>query len=249
VFAFFIFAVALLLVAASSDYALKSGQRSNRESRAALLAQSRLAEIREWCQRTPPNQFANYLGYPNLGSWLADDFGYESRLDLVAHHTYSPSLASEIFLPADQRRPFDASLLRVRVQVRWGGLANQSYQLVSLISDSRRGWRAATPIEVTQISGALPLGQGLSADFQAVGYDDQGQPIPDLTFRWLVVPGTSCGLLDYQSPDGKKATFTHHMPKVPGPGFDFASSGEVWVMASARYWGVEQTGRMLVQLL
>ncbi len=236
------------MIAASADSAVRAGQASNQEVRATWLAQSRLDEVRGWCQSYPPDHFAQFLTYGQLGTWRAEAHGLESRVELARHATYSPSLASEAFLPADQRSPFDSSLLRARVQVRWGSRPRQQVELNSLIATSRRSWRASDPIEVTRLSGSVPLGQGLSAEFRAVGYDDQGQPIPDLAFSWQVIPGTSAALIEQESADGTRAVLTHHLPKVPGPGFEFAPPGEVWVQATGRLFGVEAVGRLLVQL-
>jgi hypothetical protein len=245
--AFFVFATAILYLGVASNFAIRAGTRSHLETRAGLLARSRMAELRSWLQQATPNQFAVWNTYPNLGTWQADAGGMESRVDLLLHQTYSPSFASEIFLPAVDRRAFDQSLLRARVEVRWG--SNQSCRLVSLISDSHRDWRAANPIVVSPVGGpSFPLAQGASAQFEAVAYDAGGQVIPDMTFSWAVVPGTSCCLLESQRPDGHQATVRHHMPKVPGPGFDFAPPGEVWVQATARYWGQERSGRFVLGL-
>lgn len=247
VFALFLFAVAVLFVATSADYALRAGNRSNREARAAFLAQSQLARLREWSQQG--NNFLNYTSYPGLGSWQADDFGFTSRVELVRHGTYTPSSASEGFLAAAERRSLDGSLLRARVSVSWGPGPFENYHLVSEVGDSRRAWRAVDPIVITPVSTPpVPLPQGQPAEFQVQGFDSSGQVIPDLTFRWAVVPGTSNGLLDFQSADGRQATFIHHVYKLPGPGFDFGPTGEVWVQAVARYWGIERAGRYLLEL-
>lgn len=247
VMALFLFAVAILFVANGADYALQAGNRSAREARAAFLAQSRLAALREWSQQG--SNFSNFTAYPGLGAWQVDDFGLQTRVDLLRQQTYMPSSGSEVFLAPPDRRPMDGSLLRARVQVRWGSSARENYQLVTQIGDSRRAWRLANPIEISPISPpAVPLPQGGTADFQAQGFDSAGQAIPDLAFSWTVVPGTSNGLLSAQSADGHTATFTHHTIKLPGPGFDFGPSGEVWVQATARYWGIEQAGRYLLEL-
>lgn len=247
VFALFLFAVAVLFVATSADYALRAGNRSNRESRAAFLAQSRLAQLREWSQQG--NNFLNYTSYPGLGSWQPDEFGFTTRVELVRHGTYTPCSASESFLAAPDRRSLDGSLLRARVQVSWGPGPFENYQLVSEVGDSRRQWRAVDPIVITPVSPPpVPLPQDQMAAFEVTGYDLAGQVIPDLTFSWAVVPGTSNGLFENQSADGRRATFRHHVYKVPGPGFDFGPTGEVWVQAVARYWGIEKAGRYLLVL-
>lgn len=248
--AFFVFATAILFVAVAADFALRQGRRTLQENRAALVAQSRLAQVRSWCHSVEPSPVSGFAAYPGLGSWQADQYGYESRVQMVVHHTYSPSSNSEIFLPADRRRSLDSSLLRVRVEVRWGSLPTQSLKLVSLISDRRRSFRAINPVVVTPLSGAtFPLAQGATADFQAEAFNDLGQLIGDAMFSWSVIPGTSLGMLDSQRADGKQCQFINHVLKVPGPGFDFAGPGECWVVATTRYWGVEQVGRYLVELL
>lgn len=247
VFALFLFAVAVLFVASSADFALRAGNRSNREARAAFVAQSRLAQLREWSQQG--NNFLNYTSYPGLGSWQPDDFGFTTRVELVRNGTYTPCSASESFLAAADRRSLDASLLRARVRVSWGPGPFENYQLVSEVGDSRRGWRGVDPIVITPVSPPpVPLPQDQMAAFEVTGYDSAGQAIPDLTFSWAVVPGTSNGLFENQSADGRRATFRHHVYKVPGPGFDFGPTGEVWVQAVARFWGIEQAGRYLLVL-
>lgn len=248
VIALFVFAVAILFVAVSADFALSAGRRSTLETRAVLLAQSQLDRARQWCQQTSPStRFAAFAAYPGLGSWQSSA-GLEYKVDLMAQTTYSPSYTSEIFLTPGQRRCLDASLLRVRVTARWSSSPRDSVSLNSLIGDSRRDWKAANPIVISPVGAvASPLAQGASQDFTAVGYDDLGQPIPDLEFTWSVIPSTSCGMVD-QRPDGLQATFTHHMLKVPGPGYVFAPAGEVLVAATARYWGVERTATYALQL-
>lgn len=247
--ALFVFATAILYLAAGADFALRSGTRSNQESRAALLARSKLSQLRSWLQQSSPNHFANFSSYPNQGSWQPDQFGCETRVDLAAQQTYTPSYPSEVFLPAAERRALDQSLLRARVQVRWGTQPYQQFSLVSLVSDSRRAWRAVNPIVITPVgSPSLPLGQDLTVDLQAVAYDSVGQPIPDVTFTWTVIPGTSVCLLESQRPDGKEATVRHHIPLVPGPGFGYGPGGDAFVAASARYWGQVQVGRYALEL-
>lgn len=247
VMALFLFAGAVLFVASAADYALRAGNRSNREARAVFLAQNRLARLREWSQQG--NNFLNYTSYPGLGTWQADDFGFSTRVELVRQGTYTPCSASESFLTPADRRSLDGSLLRARVRVSWGPGPFENYQFVTELGDSRRAWRAVNPIVITPVSPpAVPLPQGQTAEFQVEGFDSSGQLIPDLTFSWAVVPGTSNGLFDFQSQDGRRATFIHHVYKLPGPGFDFGPTGEIWVQAVARYWGVEQSGRYLLEL-
>lgn len=248
--AFFVFATAILYLAAGADFALRAGSRSNQENRAAVLARSKLGEVRAWLQLAAPNHFASYASYPNLGTWQQDQFGYQTRVDLAPQQTFTPSYQSEIFLSVAERRACDQSLLRARVQVRWGSQAYQQFALVSLVSDSRRAWRAVNPIVITAVgSPSLPLAQDLTVDLQAVAYDAAGQSIPDVTFTWTIIPGTSVCLLESQRPDGKQATVRHRINLLPGPGFGHGPSGDVFVAASARYWGQVQVGRFALNLL
>lgn len=248
----FIFGGAILLLVSSADTVLQAGGRVQREAVAVNLARTQMADLRRWTQSTGPTNFSNWASYPGVGSWQPCSVsGFEYRVTLKSQPTMTPSQNAEGIVDPTQQRKLNTSLIRARVEVRYGGHSSSTYRLDSLIADSRRNWRATNPIVVTCTAGAAPanVAKGGSLDFQAAGFDSEDHQIQDLMFSWSIISGGSFGM--FKTPewrDGHAATFIHQVPKFPPPGFNYAPPGAAWVAATARFCGQERTGTYLVNL-
>lgn len=245
----FILAGAMLMLVVLFDAGLKHLQASTQVSRALLASESLLERARKWCQN--PVNFHNPASYPGLGafatqpgapSWL------ESRLELERGDLYSPDFGSEMILPALQRRVLAGSTLRARATSRWGAGVDQSVSLVADIPVPDSGWHATLPLRITMTPAGTSVGQGQGRDFTVSAFDGANRPMTFVTFGWTVVACTSDGTLESQSRDGARARFVHHLPR-PGGGFGFGPPGEVWVQVRARFWGVEKSEKVVLNLL
>ncbi|MFN8612946.1 MAG: hypothetical protein U0931_35735 [Vulcanimicrobiota bacterium] len=243
----FLLATVILGLMALSGNALRLSATSRAEVSALRLAETELSECREWLQNSP-GALASWPGLPGLASWRShpDFLAAEYRVDLAAQPDYSPFWQREMLYPAGDRRSLDHSGLRAQVRVRWSG---GTLKLVSLIADHRRQWRASNPLEISsQPSASLTVAKGGQLELKVKAFNSQGQAEPDAMFTWSVQPGTSCGMIQSQSRDGRQAIFAHQVPKRSGVGFISGPTGSCFIVATCRLWGQERSERLLVNL-
>ena len=217
-------------------------------SRALLAAESQLERARSW-SRLPAN-FHNPSGFPGAGTFTShpDYPSLQSRLDLEPFGLYSPDWGSEMIVNASRRRFLQGATLRARVEVRWGSRPQQQVRLATYITQPNCGWHDTQPIRINMNPAGAALARGDTRDFTVTAYDQANRPMPQITFAWTVVVCTSDGTLQSQSRDGSQARFIHQITRPDGS-IVFGPPGEVWVQATARYWGVERSERVVLNLL
>lgn len=244
VLAVYLFAVAIFTLTEASQFAARSGQRSQLEAQAASLARTELSRTRDWL--ADPSHFSSPASFPGLGAWTASPGGLEFRVLISPQPLGTPTTLTEALYPGDTRT-LSQALLLVQVDVRRAGAAN-FWQHTTLVGEPRRTWHASLPLIITPLAAVpAPLPQGVSVAFQVEARDSANQPVADLMYRWSVIPGGSRGTIA-PTRSGKQVTFTHHIPKFGAPGFDFAPPGSCWLAVTANLWGVERTEKVLLDL-
>lgn len=233
----------MLALLALFDSGVRNLQSSAIMARALLLAESNLEKVRVWCQ--DPNHYHRPSSYPDHGLFRSQA-GLESRIDLELSALYSPDWGSEMLLDPLQRRHLPEAVLKATSTVRWGSGQERQVRLLGTIAEPNCGWHAQ-PIRIAMTPNTTSVAQGQTRDFTAVAYDQSNRPMPNVTFAWTVVACTSDGTLQSQSRDGSRAQFIHRLPR-PGGGFGFGPPGEVWVQATARFWGIEKTEKVVLNL-
>ena len=244
VVATFILAGSMLALLALFDSGVRNLQSSALMSRSLLVAESNLEKVRAWCQ--VPAHFHQPESYPNLGVFQSQQ-GLESRMELERTALYSPDWGSELLWPASDRRQLPEAVLTAVATVRWGLGKERQVRLTGTIAEPNCGWNS-NPIRIQMTPTGTSVAQGESRELTAEAYDQSNRPMPNVTFSWTVIACTRDGSLQNQSRDGHRARFVHRLPK-PGGGFGFGPAGEVWVQATGRFWGVEKSEKVVLNLL
>jgi hypothetical protein len=153
---------------------------------AAVLADKRLGELREWALN--PSNFDAGTGFPN--SAKDPDFpGYTIATTVVPMDRYSP--CSQMEAPSGNPRKMSQSFKRVEVFVSWGATSSERIGLVSLQGAPSRDLASLT------IQGGIPnpVPPGspypIAAPVNPVvlrgeARDAGGNIIPDVFFQWVV---------------------------------------------------------------
>lgn len=207
VIAVFVLTAAVLVVTALFPAGLRHLRKAEAAHMAACIAENRLEQVRAW-SNTPQGSgygFDDFSAYDGMAASDPDHPEYQVAVHAIDQSLYSPSSQFEE-TAVGPKREFTGTFKKVQVTVRWEG---ESLTTVTYLADPTRRLRTATPVEIVPTSPIPnPLPQGDSVTFEANGYDQDGRRIPDLRFRWYIVPITGNGTID-PSRDGLSAVFTN----------------------------------------
>ncbi len=232
VLSFFLLSAGIIVVAQLFQTSLRRNADSGRAARAAMVAQSKLAEIRQWAagQSAGAYNFDNWAPYTNVTVTDPDEPVF--TVTVRSQDQTVGSLSTQLESTQTEQRLLTRSLRKVEITVSWSG--GQAYRLVSLVGDPTR--QLASPaINVQATSLANPLAAGATADFQGQILDSNNNPIPDVGFRWGVEAGTGDGMLDWVHRDQRSCRFINRYALKDGSTIQVP--GTCWVRATSNYGG------------
>jgi Tfp pilus assembly protein PilV len=216
---------------------LRYGREVEMQSLAALAAEKRLEQLRDWSRQKAGNtyQFENLVA-THAGQVTTDpEFpGFTLTTQAQVQPLDMPGSALEQTQTDKQR--LTGSAVLIRVVASWG--TGRSAVVTSLIGAPAR--IPNTSLTVTHISGANPVPASGSAIFRASARDSDGQTLPDLSYRWYVLPQTGNASIVLQRRDSSEARLIN---QVRWPSGTLApASGTCMVEARAYYRGKELIG-------
>lgn len=225
---------------------LRYGHRVEMQSLAALAAEKRIEQIRDWARKKPG---ANY-NFENLVSNYAGTVTSDPQfpgLQLTTQAGWQPlDLEGSSFeQPEVDKKRLNTSAALVRVSAVWiAGGGGHSVVVTSLIAAPAR--LPNSTLTITQVNGGSPI-TGLGTGVFRVSAKDSGnQPLPDLSYRWYILPQTgnaSVTLNRRDTTEAKVANQVRHADGTFGP-----TSGTCQLEARATYRGQELTGTFSVSL-
>ena len=187
VLAVFLLAAQILLLAGLLAQFNRTQRDTRQRSRAALLAEQKMDEIRAWA-RQPGNFAGDWSVYQGQVTQPPEDPGFrlEVRVNSAGQPLYSPCLGLES--PYDTKaKLLHRSCVPVRVSVSWAG--REPLVLNSLIGEPVR----PKPYTLT-FAPDPPFTQPVPTNgpfgYKAQLQDGLGLPIEDVMFSWRVKPLT-----------------------------------------------------------
>ncbi|MCL5773827.1 MAG: prepilin-type N-terminal cleavage/methylation domain-containing protein [Firmicutes bacterium] len=201
-----------LIVLRMIDFACASSAVINKSVLATIIAEKKVEEIRNWaCSRADGTRYNFYAGNWSLyNGTLAADLEHPDftvKAENFRQFSYSP--ASNLTSPFELKD----SVRKVQVKVSWEqGGANKSITLVTYIGEPLR---LPAKVEVTP-SGAQTVNAGEQISFSAQAYDANNEAIPDMVYKWYVVPETSNGTVIIDPADSSKSVFQARYQQADG---------------------------------
>lgn len=236
VVSFFLLSAGIIVVAQLFHTSLRRNANAGQTARAAMVAQAKLAEIRQWAAARSGGayNFDNWGPYTNQTTTDPD----EPIFTVNVRSADAPigSLSTTLESTQTEKVTLTRSLRKVEITVTWSG--GQSYKLVTLVGDPTRQL-AANPVQVQAAGLANPLAAGATVDYQARLLDVNNQPVPDLGFQWSVEPGTGDGTLEWIHRDHRSSRFINRYTLKDGT--QIQVPGTCWVRASTYYGGTLST--------
>lgn len=237
IIASFILLGAMVVFFALMHTMLRQGVRAQQRAMAALAAESKLEEIREWALDV--GNFQSTWGTYNGQTSTDPAFpGLTLQTDVEPAVLFSPSTQWESNF-ADQR-VIRSSVRKVRVRVRWPQDGGIPVELITLIADPPR-----EPHPTLTVSGGPgSLSRNRSYVTSASARDVNGFPIHDLFFSWYTLPGTANpgnGQIS-SNRSGTSATFLHRYNVGAGPAVYIDGSCRAGVTAFYRGRPLEGAG-------
>ncbi|MFN8610025.1 MAG: hypothetical protein U0931_20960 [Vulcanimicrobiota bacterium] len=239
VIACFLLGSSLMLIVNLIGVSVRQAGRIEQRTLAALIARERLTRLQTLAQ--DPNAWDSLAAQTGRSQDPAHP-DFEVAVAVYPCHTYSPCYQWSAWLPPDQQKPLNQTLKTLEVEVFARG--QSQLRLVSRVSEPGRGWHPQ-PLRVSEGPHDDPLAFQGGVDFSVEARDALDRPIPDLSYRWYVVPLNGNGTIT-QSGDGRQARFINRI-RTPAGGF-VATGGTVGIEVSARYQGVERRARVNLRL-
>ncbi len=224
---------------------------ANNEKRvvASLVAESALAEVRDYANRNFTGLVAEY----GERVWVA---GEESdmtisvrarpaELALACQELESQYPRSNAF-PQPQPRVLGQSVVEVEVTVAWTDPAPQSLKVVETVTDMHTA--NDFQVQLLDDSGspapeAMPLARAALASFRARATAN-GQPLQDIQYTWYVQPVMGFGSLSAVSRDGLRCVYQNAYRNY-NDDLRFAP-GACYLTLKATYQGRESTARIRI---
>lgn len=235
--ALFLLAGVVLVLVSLLHSLLRYGRQVELQTLAALAADRRLEQIRQWARQKSGNtyQFENLV--TTYGSVVTNDPDF-AQLQLTTSARWHPLDLPGSWLEQGQsdKQRLDRSAVLVRVVVTWGN--SRSLTASTLIGAPAR--RADPVLSITQVNGGNPLAANAPAVFQATARDADGQNLPDLTYHWYVRPEGGNASIALELRNTRQARLTN---RVRWPDGVFRPApGPCRVEARAVYRGTELVG-------
>lgn len=187
VLALFIMVGAMAVFGLLMHAMLNYGTRAQQRAMAALAAQKKLEEIRDWCNTG--NNFFSAWPYVSQTSTDPAYPGVTLVTETAAQQLVSPCTALETKNPS--RRTISQSCMKVRVTASWPQDGGQPIRLLTLMCPPKR-----MPNPVLRVAGAVPATLPARASYgvRVTALDTAGQQLRDVMFQWTSEPtGTNPG--------------------------------------------------------
>jgi Tfp pilus assembly protein PilV len=246
VIAIFIITGAMLTLMSLLDSGLTKSSTVEKRMTASDVAERRIAAIRSWAQNS--TSWDSGAGFPS-----GNDSTYPVYLitQAMINDTTTPpfNISSPCTTQGGSTRVLTRSYCKLQVNVTYPPYGSGDIlSLTTLIDDPPRSWRASNPIVITP-SGSAPstVPPNTPFTFTATGYDSNNAPIPDLFFKFYVLPGTGDGSVS-NGGDGQSCSFSSNYTTLTGAVIDGGKSytgsatSTCTLQARAVYMGVEKWG-------
>ena len=215
--------VALFLLAGSAIACLSLLSQASKNQRITLetLTATRFAHqcferVEQWAY--DPDAFATGWALyadttvtdPNFPDMTCRLQASPYNLDLI-----TPNSSLEAPWSPDQRRVANRTRA-IKATVQWYSNRPRSLALQTWIAAPISPLRSPDPISLTWVSGSVsPMAVNATATYRAELLDSAGQPIPGVTFHWVVEPDFSTndpgmGSVELVDRTGTSARFIHH---------------------------------------
>lgn len=246
----FLLLTAVLLGAYVFHSSLRAEANNERRVVAALVAESALAEIRDFAGQNFSGVMARY----NDQLWVPPgetDMTVSARvrpceLGLACLELESQYPESNAF-PLPERRLLVESAVEVEVTVRWTDPSPQSIKLVERVTDMHTASDFRVHL-LTEDGSAAPESMSVPraglAGFRASA-SANGQPVKDIQFTWYVQPVMGFGSLSAVSRDGLRCVYQNAYRNYNDE--LRYSPGACYLMLKASYQGREATARVLIE--
>lgn len=212
ILAIFIMVGAMVVFGMLMHAMLNYGTRAQQRAMAALAAQSKLEEIREWANTG--NNFQT--GWPYTNQTSTDPAFPDITLLAQTEDQVLTSPCTELEKKSGSPRRINQSCKKVRVTASWPQDGGQPVRVVTFMAAPDR-----EPNPALSVSGAVPgtLSAGGSFVVSASAVDTTGQPLRDLFFSWSSLPtGTSPGNGTAVALNSDTGRFTNgFQPQTGGP--------------------------------
>lgn len=220
---------------------LQHSSVTNTRSKAALIAQNQIEEIRVWAQQ--PNgagyNFDDWSSWSSYSAPAAEDSAFTVEVSVQDWTLANPCTQFEA--PHSDQRLLSACTKKVGVTVRW---TQGEVELTTLIGEPRR--ELGSPSLIIAPSSGVSLGPNESADFTVQAFDAGGQAILDPFFDWSLVAVTGNGTLLETSRSGVSCRLTHHYTLPNGVVTNVP--GRCRLFVTLRYHGTPATDSIEVEL-
>lgn len=197
VVAIFILVSAFLIAVAGFDAALSRSVRVQGQAEAVRIAQERLQEI-----RGAATSIGGFRGLDGTFSGTRQVGDYQIETLISGHIIDSPSAGLESVFGSPRR--MSSSAKKAEVLVTWG--RGRSYRLTTVIGSP--AWSLDRLDVYTNTPIPNPMVYLMNFDFYVRAWAGSEQ-VPDLMYRWYVVPITGNVTLASQNRSGSQATFEH----------------------------------------
>lgn len=235
--ALFLLAGVVLVLVSLLHSLLRYGRQVEMQSMAALAANKRIEQIRDWARQKSGAiyQFENVVTtYNGVQTTDADFPQFRLTTSAAWKALDKPGTALEQNYTDKQR--LARSAVWVQVTVAWG--SGRSLKVSSLLGAPAR--RPDPALVISQVNGGNPLAANASAVFQVAAKDAGGQSLPDLTYRWYLRPEGGNASVALELRDSSQARVTN---RVRWPDGTFKPApGLCRVEARALYRGEELVG-------
>lgn len=245
----FLLLSAVLLGAYVFHSSLRAEASNEKRVVASLVAESALAEVRDFAGRNFAGLVERYDGQ----LWIPDGEpdmtvavrARPSALGLACMELESQYPDSNTF-PLPERRLLSESVAEVEVTVTWSDPSPQSVTLTEKVTDLH----TATDFRVQLLDEggstapeAMPLARGGLAGFRAAA-SVNGQPVKDIQFTWFVQPVMGFGSLSAVSRDGMRCVYQNAYRNY-NDDLRYAP-GACYLTLKATYQGRESTARIRI---
>lgn len=247
----FLLLTAVLLSIYVFHSSLRAEVSNEKRVRAAMVAESALAEIRQAAAR----DFRGFVEAYDGRSWVSEqdpDFSLSVRarpagLGLACLELESQYPLGNVF-PAAEARILERSAADVEIRVEWADPASQGITLSERVANMSAAEEFV--IEVLDESGSAPapasmtLAPGAKAGFRARALADD-QLVEDIQFTWFVQPVIGFGSLSAVSRDGLRCVYQNAYRNYNDT-LQYAP-GACYLTVKATYQGREALARVLIE--
>ncbi len=259
VISIFLLLCACLVVIALFHTSLRYSARILQQNAASVVAEKTLARVRAWARSREGVKF-NFERSSNWNVYNGDlqpdpeEASFHVRILAVPHTIFSPCSELEKQFDLDRRRALGSSYHRVTVTVSWDPPSpSNTFAITSLIGSPPHRMPSSqgalkTRLEVETPDYHDPLFFDDVNKFRAKLIDADDEEIPDVMFRWHVIPGIGAGLTSsgngvidpnhgYTQRTGQRVAFRNNFP-LPSNPWSQSIQGQVAVGVVAVYRGL-----------